>query len=76
MEDFEFRFLGFLDDTRHDAHPYRLTDTGIPWVRGIPFHQTRSQQQPGRAWFSPRPQRIEKVLYPPRTYKQPIAKTG
>jgi hypothetical protein len=77
MADFESRLLGFLDDyNRHHAHPYRWTYSGTPLVRGIPFSQTRRQQRQGRAWFSPRPQRFERELYPPRPYKRRVARTG
>ncbi len=77
MADFEARLLAFVDDdNRHHAHPYRWTYTGTPLVRGIPFSQTRRQQRQGRAWFSPRPQRFERFLYPPRPYKRRVKKTG
>jgi DDE superfamily endonuclease len=71
MEDFEERLHAFLDDyNRSHAHPYRWTYAGTPLVRGIPFNQTRRQQRQGRAWFSPRPRRFERELYPPRPYKR------
>jgi hypothetical protein len=77
MEDFEARLLGYLDDyNRHHAHPYRWTYTGTPLVRATPFSQTRRQQRQGRAWFSPRPQRFERALYPPRPYQRQVKKTG
>jgi hypothetical protein len=77
MEAFEARLLAYLDDyNRCHAHPYRWTYTGTPLVRGIPFSQTRRQQRQGRAWFSPRPQRFERYLYPPRPYQRLIKKTG
>jgi len=77
MEDFEARLRAFLDDyNRHHAHPYRWTYTGTPLVRGIPFSQTRRQQRQGRAWFSPRPQRFERDLHPPRPYKRRLKITG
>ena len=77
MEDFEARLRAFLDDyNRHHAHPYRWTYTGTPLVRGIPFCQTRRQQRQGRAWFSPRSQRFERDLYPPRPYKRHVKNTG
>jgi hypothetical protein len=68
--DFETR----LGDDReisntHHAHPYRWTSTGPPLVRATPLSQTRRQRRQGRAWFRPRPQRFEQVLYPPRPYK-------
>jgi DDE superfamily endonuclease len=77
MEDFEARLRAFLDDyNRHHAHPYRWTYTGTPLVRGIPFCRTRRQERQGRAWFSPRPQRFERDLYPPRPYKRRVKNTG
>jgi transposase len=77
MADFEKRLLAFLSDyNKHHAHPYRWTYSGTPLVRGIPFSQTRRQQQHGRAWFSPRPQRFERALYSPRPYKRQVKKTG
>ena len=77
MEDFEERLLAFLADyNQHHAHPYRWTYAGTPLVRGTPFSQTRRQQRQGRAWFSPRPQRFERLLYPPRPYHRTIKKTG
>ncbi len=64
----------FLTDynVRH-AHPYRWTYTGEPLVRDTPFSRTRRQQQKGRAWFSPRPKRFERVLYAPRPYHRQVA---
>ena len=77
MEEFVERLLAFLSDyNQHHAHPYRWTYSGTPLVRGIPFSQTRRQHQHGRAWFSPRPQRFERTLYPPRPYKRQVKKTG
>jgi hypothetical protein len=77
MEDLEARLLGFVADyNRHHAHPYRWTYTGTPLVRGVPFSQTRRQERQGRAWFSPRPQRFERYLYPPRPYHRDVKKTG
>jgi transposase len=52
------------------AHPYRWTYTGQPLVRATPFSQTRRQQLSGRAWFGTRPQRFERLLYPPRPYRR------
>jgi hypothetical protein len=62
-----------LDDSlevynMHHAHAYRWTYTGHPLVRATPFSHTRRQQQHGRAWFRPRPQRFERIFYPPRPY--------
>jgi transposase len=77
MEDFEERLHAYLEDyNRSHAHPYRWTYTGAPLVRGIPFSQTRRQRRRGRAWFSPRPQRFERELYPPRPYKRQLKRTG
>jgi hypothetical protein len=77
MNDFEARLLAFVTDyNKLHAHPYRWTYTGTPLVRGTPFSQTRRQQRQGRAWFSPRPQRFERFLYPPRPYKRQLKKTG
>jgi transposase len=68
-EEFEDLLRRFLDDynARH-AHPFRWTYTGQPLVRGTPFSRTRRQQKHGRAWFSPRPQLFERIVYPPRPY--------
>lgn len=71
-------FTTRLDDYRevyntHHAHPYRWTYTGQPLVRATPFSQTRRQQCHGRAWFSARPKRVERVFYPPRPYKRVAA---
>jgi len=69
--DFETRLMDYLDVyNTHHAHPYRWTYTGQPLVRATPFSQTRRQQQQGRAWFSPHPQRFERAFYPPRPYKR------
>jgi DDE superfamily endonuclease len=57
----------------HQAHPYRWTYTGQPLGRATPFSRTRRQQRHGRAWFSARPQRFERVCYPPRPYKRAAA---
>jgi hypothetical protein len=77
MEDFESRLLAFVADyNKHHAHPYSWTYTGTPLVRGVPFSQTRRQRRQGRAWSSPRPQRFERELYPPRPYKRQARKTG
>lgn len=77
MAEFEERLLAFISDynTRH-AHPYRWTYTGTPLVRGTPFSETRKQQRKGRAWFSPRPMRFEREIYPLRPYKCQARKTG
>ena len=70
-EDFETRLCTYLEGyNTHEAHPYRWTYTGQPLVRATPFSQTRRQQRQGRAWLSPRPQRFERTLYPPRPYKR------
>jgi transposase len=70
-EDFADRLRDFLDDYNANyAHPYRWTYTGQPLVRDTPFAKTRRQQKRGRAWFSPRPKRFERLLYPPRPYHQ------
>jgi len=77
MADFEARLLDFLEDyNRSHAHPYRWTYDGTPLVRGIPFSRTRREQQQGRAWFSPRPQRFQRDLYPPRPYHRRPRPTG
>jgi hypothetical protein len=69
VEDFEGRLGEYLEVyNTHQAHPYRWTYTGQPLVRATPFSQTRRQQRYGRAWFSSRPQRFERALYPPRPY--------
>jgi hypothetical protein len=73
-KDFERRLERFLHDynTRH-AQPYRWTYTGEPLVRDTPFSRTRRQQRQGRAWFSPRPKRFERLLYAPRPYRKHVA---
>jgi transposase len=77
VEAFETGLRAFLDDYHaHHAHPYRWTYTGEPLVHGIPFGRTRKHQQQGRAWFSPRPQRFERLLYPPRPYMRRAEPTG
>jgi len=72
--DFERRLERFLKDynARH-AHPYRWTYTGEPLVRATPFSRTRRQQRQGRACFSPRPKRYERLLYAPRPYQRHAA---
>lgn len=75
--EFAARLGAFLEDYNADhAHPYRWTYDGTPLVRGIPFSQTRRQQRRGRAWFSPRPRRFERALYPPRPYTRQLKRTG
>lgn len=70
-EDFERQLCADLEGyNTHEAHPYRWTYTGQPFVRATPFSHTRRQQRQGRAWFSSRPQRFARVLYPPRPYKR------
>ena len=70
-EAFENLLRRFLDDYNAcHAHPFRWTYTGQPLVRGTPFSATRRQQKHGRAWFSPRPQLFEHLLYTPRPYHQ------
>ena len=70
-EDFESQLCAYLESyNTHEAHPYRWTYTGQPLVRATPFSQTRRQQRQGRAWFSPRPPRFVRALYPPRPYKR------
>ena len=72
--DFETRLSDYLEVyNTHHAHPYRWTYTGQPFVRATPFSQTRRQQRHGRAWFSSRPKRFERALYPPRPYKRSAA---
>lgn len=74
LKDFERRLECFLKDydTRH-AHPYRWTYTGEPLVRDTPFSRTRRQQRQGRACFSPRPKRFERLFYAPRPYRRQAA---
>src|SRR5467141_3583869 len=74
-KDFVRRLERFLKDynARH-AHPYRWTYTGEPLVRDTPFSRTRRQQRQGRACFSSRPKRFERLLYAPRPYhRQAVA---
>jgi transposase len=72
--DFVRRLERFLTEynTRH-AHPYRWTYTGEPLVRDTPFSHTRRQQRQGRAGFSPRPTRFERLFYAPRPYRRQAA---
>ena len=74
VAEFASRLERFLQDynTRH-AHPYRWTYTGEPLVRDTPFSRTRRQQRRGRACFSPRPKRFERLLYAPRPYHRRAA---
>jgi hypothetical protein len=73
--DFETRLYDYLEVyNTHHAHPYRWTYTGQPLVRATPFSQTRRQQCHGRAWFSSRPKRFARALYPPRPYKGSAAR--
>ena len=71
LKDFERRLERYLKDynARH-AHPYRWTYTGEPLVRDTPLSRTRRQQRHGRACFSPRPKRFERLLYLPRPYRR------
>src|SRR5712692_4451754 len=73
-KDFDRRLERFLQDynARH-AHPYRWTYTGEPLVRDTPFSRTRRQQRQGRACFSPRPKRFERLLYSSRPYRRQAA---
>lgn len=73
-KDFARRLERFLQDynARH-AHPYRWTYTGEPLVRDTPFSRTRRQQCQGRACFSPRLKRFERLLYSPRPYRRQAA---
>ena len=70
-KDFTRRLERFLKDynARH-AHPYRWTYTGEPLVRDTPFSRTRRQQRQGRACFSLRPKRFERLFYAPRPYRR------
>jgi transposase len=71
IKDFERRLERFLKDyNARYAHPYRWTYTGEPLVRDTPFSRTRRQQRHGRAWFSPRPKRFERLFYAPRPYRR------
>jgi hypothetical protein len=60
------------DNTRH-AHPYRWTYTGEPLGQDTPLSRTRRQQRQGRAWFSQRPKRFERLLDAPRPYQKRVA---
>lgn len=73
-KDFERRLERFLKDyNTHHAHPYRWTYTGEPLVRDTPFSRTRRQQRHGRACFSPRPKRCERLFFSPRPYRRQAA---
>jgi hypothetical protein len=70
VKEFEERLCAYLEYyNQEQAHPYRWTYTGQPLVRATPFSKTRRQQRAGRAWFSPRPQRFERLIDPPRPYR-------
>jgi transposase len=71
LKDFERRLERYLKayNARH-AHPYRWTYTGEPLVRDTPFSRTQRQQRHGRACFSPRLKRFERLFYPPRPYRR------
>jgi hypothetical protein len=74
VAEFAARLERFLQDyNTHHAHPYRWTYTGEPLVRDTPFSRTRRQQHRGRACFSPRPKRFERLLYAPRPYHRRAA---
>lgn len=71
VEEFIARLTAYLHaHNAHRAHPYRWTYTGQPLVRATPFSQTRRQQCSGRAWFGTRPQRFQRLIYPPRPYRR------
>jgi transposase len=74
VAEFDSRLEHFLREynTLH-AHPYRWTYTGEPLVRDTPFSRTRGQQRWGRACFSLRPKRFERLLYAPRPYRRRAA---
>ena len=72
--EFDARWQRFLEDSNaRYAHAYRWTYTGEPLVRDTPFSRTRRQQYHGRASFSPRPKRFERLFYPPRPYRRQAA---
>ena len=73
-KDFGRHLERFLHEynARH-AHPYRWTYTGEPIVRDTPFSRTRRQQRQGRACFSLRPKRFERLFYAPRPYRRRAA---
>lgn len=73
VEDFVKRlgeWLGYYN--REKAHPYRWTYAGTPLVRDTPFEQTRRQQTQGRAFFSDRSKRYQRLFYPPRPYHKAV----
>jgi transposase len=73
-KDFVRRLEHFLQEYNVcHAHPYRWTYTGAPLVRDTPFSRTRRQQRQGRACFSHRPKRFERLLYAPRPYRRHAA---
>jgi len=72
--EFDAQLQRFLEDyNARYAHPYRWTYTGEPLVRVTPFSRTRRQQCHGRAYFSPRPKRFERLFYPSRPYRRQAA---
>jgi DDE superfamily endonuclease len=74
IKDFERRLKCFLQGyNAPHAHPYRWTYTGEPLVRDTPFSRTRHQQRQGRACFSPRPKRFERLFYSLRPYRRQAA---
>jgi len=71
---FDAQWPRFLEDSNaRDAHPYRWTSTGEPLVRDTPCSRTRRQPCHGRAYFSPRPKRFERLFYPPRPSRRQAA---
>jgi len=72
--EFDAQLQRFLEDyNARYAHPYRWTYTGDLLVRDTPFSRTRRQQCHGRAYFSPRPKRFERLFYPSRPYRRQAA---
>jgi hypothetical protein len=61
------------DYNTRPAHPYRWPSTGEPLVRETPFRRPRRQHRRGRAGFSPRPQRFERLFYSPRPSRRQAA---
>lgn len=69
--EFEERLSDYLlQYNLEKAHPYRWTYTGEPLVRETPFHRKRRARRQGRAWLGTRPRLWERLLDPPRTYRQ------
>jgi len=70
--DFETRLGDFMElYNTHHAHPYRWTYTGQTLGAAPPLANTVASAVRDGPWFSHRPQRFERALYPPRLTSAP-----